>query len=86
MADNRNEPEQENEEEEYSSSWPTAFTRAASDIGESDAPKQVRRLNGSSSTRQCCFRTYSLLDKELILCAVANRHFLVSSEMKCFRK
>ncbi|XP_040035033.2 erythroid differentiation-related factor 1 [Gasterosteus aculeatus] len=40
VADNRNEPEQENEEEEYSSSWPTAFTRAASDIGESDAPKQ----------------------------------------------
>ncbi|XP_062422569.1 erythroid differentiation-related factor 1 [Pungitius pungitius] len=39
VADNRNEPEEENEAEEYSASWPTAFTSAASDIEESDAPK-----------------------------------------------
>ncbi|XP_069548926.1 erythroid differentiation-related factor 1 isoform X1 [Brachyistius frenatus] len=38
VSDNPNEGEEENEDEEYSSSWPTAFT--SSDAEESDAPKQ----------------------------------------------
>ncbi|XP_034008423.1 LOW QUALITY PROTEIN: erythroid differentiation-related factor 1 [Trematomus bernacchii] len=34
--------EKESEAEEFSSSWPTAFTSTASDTEESDAPKQVQ--------------------------------------------
>ncbi|KAM6922228.1 erythroid differentiation-related factor 1 isoform 2-T2 [Lycodopsis pacificus] len=40
VPDNPNDGEEQNEAEEYSSSWPTAFTSAASDTEESDAPKQ----------------------------------------------
>ncbi|XP_034093834.1 erythroid differentiation-related factor 1 [Gymnodraco acuticeps] len=36
------EEEKESEAEEFSSSWPTAFTSTASDTEESDAPKQVQ--------------------------------------------
>ena len=41
----REEEEEENEGEEFSSSWPTAFTSTASDTEESDAPKQVQHLS-----------------------------------------
>uniref|UniRef100_A0A8C3ARC1 Erythroid differentiation regulatory factor 1 n=1 Tax=Cyclopterus lumpus TaxID=8103 RepID=A0A8C3ARC1_CYCLU len=47
VPDNPNEEEEEEEEneaEEYSSSWPTAFTSAAFDTEESDAPKQVHKF------------------------------------------
>ncbi|XP_035848012.1 erythroid differentiation-related factor 1 isoform X2 [Sander lucioperca] len=37
---NEREEEEENEAEEFSSSWPTAFTSTSSDTEESDAPKQ----------------------------------------------
>ncbi|XP_070772099.1 erythroid differentiation-related factor 1 [Enoplosus armatus] len=40
VPDNLNEGEEENEAEEFSSSWPTAFTSTSSDAEESDAPKQ----------------------------------------------
>ncbi|XP_059215894.1 erythroid differentiation-related factor 1 isoform X1 [Centropristis striata] len=40
VPDNLNEGEEENEAEEFSSSWPTTFTSTASDTEESDAPKQ----------------------------------------------
>lgn len=43
VPDNPDEGEEENEAEEFSSSWPTAFTSTASDTEESDAPKQVQR-------------------------------------------
>lgn len=41
VSDNLNEGEKENEAEEFSSSWPTAFTSTPPDTEESDAPKQV---------------------------------------------
>ncbi|KAK5854164.1 hypothetical protein PBY51_015258 [Eleginops maclovinus] len=40
VPDNPDREEKENEAEEFSSSWPTAFTSTASDTEESDAPKQ----------------------------------------------
>uniref|UniRef100_A0A3Q1CPM1 Erythroid differentiation regulatory factor 1 n=1 Tax=Amphiprion ocellaris TaxID=80972 RepID=A0A3Q1CPM1_AMPOC len=41
VSDNLNEGEEENGAEEFSSSWPTAFTSAQSDVEDSDAPKEV---------------------------------------------
>lgn len=40
VPDNLNEGQEENEAEEFSSSWPTTFTSQSSDAEESDAPKQ----------------------------------------------
>ncbi|XP_062286795.1 erythroid differentiation-related factor 1 [Scomber scombrus] len=40
VSDNLNEGDKENEAEEFSSSWPTAFTSTPPDTEESDAPKQ----------------------------------------------
>ncbi|XP_041803305.1 erythroid differentiation-related factor 1 isoform X1 [Chelmon rostratus] len=40
VPNNLNEGEEENEAEEFSSSWPTTFTSTSSDAEESDAPKQ----------------------------------------------
>ncbi|KAI3362723.1 hypothetical protein L3Q82_001787 [Scortum barcoo] len=40
VPDNLEEREEENGAEEFSSSWPTAFTSTSSDAEESDAPKQ----------------------------------------------
>uniref|UniRef100_A0A3Q1BEC9 Erythroid differentiation regulatory factor 1 n=1 Tax=Amphiprion ocellaris TaxID=80972 RepID=A0A3Q1BEC9_AMPOC len=43
VSDNLNEGEEENGAEEFSSSWPTAFTSAQSDVEDSDAPKEGLR-------------------------------------------
>lgn len=45
VPNNLNEGEEENEAEEFSSSWPTTFTSTSSDAEESDAPKQVQHLD-----------------------------------------
>lgn len=42
VPDNLNEEREENEAEEFSSSWPTTFTSQSSDVEESDTPKQER--------------------------------------------